>query len=117
MLIELTVQEVTLNGTELLVSVPAFTTTGPVVAPAGTVAIILVLVQEVVAATTPLTVTDPIAEPNFTPFMVTAIPVGPLVGERLVIPGVTVKFRELCLWPLQQGSLHGRDQSFPLIEL
>src|ERR1700674_3830241 len=77
---------VTVNVTPALACPPAVTTTGPVVAPAGTVTPMLVAVQLVVAAAVPLNVTVP-AAPKFVPAIVTAVPMGPLFGVRLVITG------------------------------
>jgi len=98
-LIEVSVQEFTLKGTRLLNSVPAFTTTGPVVAVDGTVATIFVFAQEITAAVTPLNVMDPLVDPNFVPLTVTDVPVGPLLGERLVMPGVTLNCTALLATP------------------
>ena len=98
-LIELRVQELTLKGTRLLDSVPAVTTTGPVVAADGTVATIFVLVQEVIPAVTPLNLTEPTVVPNFVPLTVTDAPVGPLFGKRFEIPGVTLNCFALLATP------------------
>src|ERR1700724_2820103 len=68
---------VTVNVTPALACPPTVTTTGPVVAPAGTVTPMLVAVQLVVAA----------AAPKFAPPIVPAVPMGPLFGVRLVITG------------------------------
>src|SRR5262245_61135453 len=66
------------------------TTTFPDVAPEGTLATIRVAVQLVTEADEPLkrTVLVPCDEPKFDPLMVTEVPVGPDVGDRLVNAGV-----------------------------
>jgi len=83
---------VTVNGTVLLDRPLTRTTTFPVAAPAGTGTTILVADQLVGVAVVPLKVTvlEPFVAPKFEPAMVTAVPTGPLVGERLVIAGGTV---------------------------
>jgi len=68
----------------------------PVVVPEGTGTTILVAPQLVGVAAAPLklTVLVPCVAPKFVPVMVTDVPTGPDVGERLVIlgvEGVTVK--------------------------
>jgi hypothetical protein len=70
----------------LLVAAPVgvFTVILPVVAPSGTTAVILPLFWTEKAAATPLKVTD-VAPVKLEPLMVTFVPVGPLVGEKLVI--------------------------------
>lgn len=61
----------------------------PVVAPVGTVAIICVAVELVTVACVPLNLTVLLAAvvEKFVPVMVTAVPIAPLVGEKLVIVG------------------------------
>jgi hypothetical protein len=69
------------------------TTTLPVVAPVGTGTAMLVADQLVGVAVVPLNVTVllPCVGPKFVPVIATAVPTGPLVGERLVSDGaVTV---------------------------
>lgn len=65
------------------------TTTGPVVAPLGTVTPILVLVQLVGVASVPLklTVLPTVCVPKLFPLTVTAVPTPPVVTERLVMLG------------------------------
>lgn len=65
------------------------TTTFPVVAVAGTGTTMLVELQLVGVAGVPLNVTvlEPCEDPKFTPVIVTGVPAGPAVGERLDIPG------------------------------
>ena len=99
MLIEVPGHEVTLKGTVLLASVPAVTTTDPVIAAEGTVATILVFTQDAIAAATLLKVTDPFAVPNFVPVIVTIVPVGPLFGVSVLMPGVMVKLTALLATP------------------
>jgi hypothetical protein len=88
------VPEVAVKVRPLLLVPLTVTTTGPVVAPVGTVAMISVGFQVVVAAVIPLNVTVPGVEPKFDPMMLTDIPVGPEGGDSLVmvgVDGVTVK--------------------------
>src|SRR5437660_6079760 len=58
------------------------TLSGPVVAPAGTVARIAVSEVTVKVALTPLNDTD-VAPVKFVPLIVTLVPTGPLVGVKL----------------------------------
>ncbi len=71
------------------------TTTLPVVAPVGTTATIEVALHVETVAAVPLnfTVLEPWDEPKFVPVIVTDVPTGPDVGDRLPIEGVgrTVK--------------------------
>ncbi len=94
---------VTVNSTPLLATPPTVTTTLPVVAVEGTVAVIEVALQLVIEAKTPLKVTLlPLEEaPKLLPEIVTGIPAGPDVGERLVIEAglPTVKVTQLLLKP------------------
>lgn len=73
--------------------------TFPVVAPDGTVTPILPEPQLVALATVPLNFTYPLPwlVPEFEPLIVTDAPIGPDVGERLVIlgAGTTVKLTPL----------------------
>ena len=91
------------NGRALEAAPPVGVTTTflePRVSPAGTVQVIEVVLQALVAAVMPPTVTAPDA-PRPVPEMVSVVPTGPLVGERLVstaLAGVgasTVKARAL----------------------
>src|SRR2546427_11422594 len=86
---------VTVKATPLLATPPTDTTTLPVVAPVGTGATMLVLLQLVGAAAVPLKVSVlvPWVEPKLLPLMVTDVPTGPPVGFTVVIAGgaVTVK--------------------------
>jgi hypothetical protein len=79
------------------------TTTGPVVAPPGTGATMLVALQLVGAAAVPLkwTVLAPCDAPKFVPVIVTAVPTTPDVGLTLVILGgvVTAKLTPLLAMP------------------
>jgi hypothetical protein len=92
------------NLTPLLATPLAFTTTLPVVAPVGTAVTIDVAPQLVmVVATFPLNVTAPLpcVDPRFVPVIVTAVPTGPEVFDRLVIlgAGTTVKVTPLLTTP------------------
>jgi hypothetical protein len=95
---------VTVYMTPLLGSPPTLTITLPVVAPDGTVATMLVALQLVTVAATPLNVTVlvPCAAPKFVPVIVTWVPTGPELGFRLVIDasGKTTKLNPLLEWPL-----------------
>jgi hypothetical protein len=75
--------------TPLLATPLTVTTTAPVEAPAGTVAVIEVLLQLVAVAATPLnlTVLVPWVAPKFDPLIVTGVAIGPDVGVRLLIAG------------------------------
>ncbi len=77
----------TVNVTALLGIGFVVTTTGPVVAPVGTGATMTVLFQLLGVAVTPLKVTllRFWLAPKFEPFIVTAVPIGPELGERLVM--------------------------------
>jgi len=79
----------TVKLTPLLATPATVTTTFPVVAPAGTGATMLVLLQLVGVAGVPLNVTVlvPCVPPKFVPVIVTNAPTGPEVGERLAIVG------------------------------
>jgi hypothetical protein len=72
----------------LLVAVPpgVVTLSGPVVAPAGTVAWIAVAEFTVKLALTPLNATA-VAPVKLVPLIVTLVPTGPLVGVKPVIVG------------------------------
>jgi len=79
----------TVNVTPLLALPLTVTTTEPVVAPEGTGATIFVLLQLVGVAVVPLnfTVLVPCVDPKLDPLMVTAAPMAPEVGERLLMVG------------------------------
>jgi hypothetical protein len=72
-----------------LLLLETFTTTFPVVAPVGTVAIMVVEVHAVAVAVVPLnlTVLVPCVDPKLVPVIVTVAPTAPVVGDRLVIVG------------------------------
>jgi hypothetical protein len=93
---------VTVKVTPLLATPLTVTTTLPVVAPPGTVTVMLVALQLLTAAGVPLNVTCPLA-PKLVPLIVTAVPTAPEVGFRLLIEGaaaVTVKVTPLLATPL-----------------
>jgi hypothetical protein len=79
---------ITVKFTPLLATLPAVTTTFPVVAPPGTGATMLVGVQVVGIAATPANVTVPSAPPKLVPVIVTDVPITPDVGLRLAMVGV-----------------------------
>ncbi len=83
-----------------LVPVPAAVVTliGPVLAPAGTGAVILVEEFTVKVAGVPLKVTA-VVPVKFAPLIVTFVPTLPLVGVKPVIRGATVKFVALVPVP------------------
>ncbi len=85
----------------VLVAVPAVVVTamGPVVAPAGTMAVILTCVLMVmVVAVVPLNLTDE-APARLAPLMVTLAPIAPVDGVKLVIRGATTKLVALVAVP------------------
>src|ERR1043166_6084444 len=83
---------VIVNVTPLLETPPTVTTTGPLVAPEGTVAVIELGLQLVTAAVVPLNLTGlaPGEAPKPEPLIVTDVPTGPDAGERLVMLGAVV---------------------------
>src|SRR6266496_361619 len=93
---------VTVKGTPLLATPTTVTTTFPVVAPAGTGATMLVALQLVGVAVTPLnlTVLVPCEAPKFVPVIVTGVPAGPEVGLKSeMFGGETVKLIPLLATP------------------
>src|SRR6267142_244987 len=96
---------VTVNVTPELATPPAaVTTTLPVVAPLGTVAVILPAAQLViVVALVPLKVTPPLpcVGPKFDPAIVIDEPTAPVLGVRDVMLGapVTVNVTPVLAWP------------------
>ena len=91
----------TVNATPLLARPLTLTTTFPVVAPVGTGTTMLVLLQLVGVADVPLNVIVlvPGDAPKLLPAMVTEIPTGAEVGERLVILGGIVNSAPLLARP------------------
>jgi hypothetical protein len=91
-----------------LVPVPAavVTLSGPLVAPAGTVAWIVVGDATVNAAAVPLNLTA-VAPPKFDPLIVTVAPASALVGVKLVINGATAKLAALVTAPPAAVTLSG----------
>jgi hypothetical protein len=87
------------NVTPLLANAATVTTTGPVVAPVGTGAAMLVVLQVVGVVKMPLNVTllVPWVAPKFTPRIVTEMPTGPEIGESPLMPGATVKVTPLLV--------------------
>ena len=79
----------------------AVTTTLPEVAPLGTVTRMLVGLQLVTVAVVPLNFTVPVVAPKLAPAIVTEVPIGPALGDKLVIEGVgtNVKLRPLLATP------------------
>jgi len=93
---------VTAKFTPLLAMPATITTTFPVEAPTGTNTEMLVGVQRLGDAATPLNVTVPKVGPKFNPVIVTCSPTGPDVGLKLVMVGVgrTVNPTPLLATPL-----------------
>jgi hypothetical protein len=83
---------VTVNVTPLLAE-PTVTTTFPVVAPVGTVAVMLDAPQAVVVAVVPLnlTVLLPLVDPKFDPAITTDDPTAPVLGVRDEMLGVVAR--------------------------
>src|SRR5436309_8165783 len=83
----------TVNAEPLLAPPDVATMTFPLVAPFGTMAVILVFVQAEVVAACPLNVTVPVVVVKFVPAMVTELPGSPLEGVKLLMAGAgrTVK--------------------------
>ena len=92
----------TVKLTPLLAWLDTVTTTFPVVAPPGTVAVMLDEAHAVTDAVVPLnlTVLLPCEEPKVVPVIVTAAPTAPDVIDSAVIAGTTVKFTPLLATPL-----------------
>jgi hypothetical protein len=78
----------------------------PVVAPAGTVAVIFDAETKVYVAETPLNVTA-VTPVKLAPVIVTVVPTAPLAGVKLVILGATVKVAELVAVPPAVVTLTG----------
>jgi len=91
----------TANTIPLLLAFARLTVTGPVEAPFGTGTTILLLVQLVGIAETPLNWTVPPDGfvPKLEPVMVTDVPGGPELGKMLLILGETVKRTALLAFP------------------
>src|SRR5579859_4388966 len=82
----------TVKVTPLLATPPTVTTTGPVVAPAGTETMIVVPLQFCGVAIVPLNVTvlDPCEVPKFVPVIVTMTLTAPVFWLKLVMVGTVV---------------------------
>jgi len=91
----------TVKLTPLLAWLDTVTTTFPVVAPPGTVTVMLDEVHAVTDAVVPLnlTVLVPCGDPNVVPVIVTDAPTAPELIDRLVICGMTVKLIPLLATP------------------
>jgi hypothetical protein len=92
----------TLNVIPLLATPFTVTTTFPVLAPTGTIVVMLVALQLLGAEFVPLnaTVLPPWEKPKLDPAMTTIAPMTPELGVRLLILGVTVKLTPLLAAPL-----------------
>src|ERR1017187_8644368 len=95
--LELTTEKVT----PLLKSELTSPTRAPVVAPTGTITVMLVLAQAVAEAETPskVTVLTPWVAPKFTPVIVVAVPAGPEFSLKLPMEGPGVKSKPLLATP------------------
>lgn len=90
----------TVKLTPLLACPETVTTTFPVVAPLGTAAVMLVVVQLVVVAVVPLNFTLlPVDDPNVVPAIVIDAPIAADEGVKLLMCGVTVKLFPLLETP------------------
>ena len=89
----------TLNLAELVTDPPRVVTLMvPVVAPAGTVAVILEYESTVKLAETPWNLTE-VAPAKAVPVMTTLVPTGPLVGLNPLMVGATLKVESLVATP------------------
>ena len=96
-------ETVTVNALELVAVPPAVVTlSGPVVAPAGTVAVIAVAEFTVKLALVPSNPTA-VAPVKFVPLIVTLVPTGPLVGVTLVTVGAGMTAKLLALVAVPPG--------------
>jgi hypothetical protein len=86
---------------DALVAVPSsvVTTMGPVIAPAGTVAVIVPELLTVNVAALPPNETA-VAPVKFVPVIVTPVPTAPIAGAKEVMAGVTVKRVVVTIAPL-----------------
>jgi len=80
----------TVKLTALLAAPPTVTTTDPVVAPVGTMVVMLSLPHTVGVADVPLNVMAPEDGPKEEPDTTTVVPTGPETGDMAVILGVTI---------------------------
>ena len=87
---EIEMASIRVNCTPLLVTPPTVTVTGPLVAFDGTVALMLVPLQEVTFAVTPLNLIrlEPWLVPKPDPFTVIVPPTGPAGGLKLEMTGL-----------------------------
>jgi len=101
----------TLKLAPLLTKPLTVTTTFPLAAPPGTGTTICVLLQLVGVAEVPLklTVLAPCVAPKFVPVIVTDVPTGPDVGDRLLIIGGTAKLIALLDFPLTVTTIFPLD--------
>src|SRR5689334_1091408 len=92
---------VKVKTTELLALPFTVTTTLPVPAPVGTGAVMLVALQELGVAVTPLNVTVlvPFVAPKLVPVTVTPVPTPPEMGDSEEMPGDTVNATALLATP------------------
>jgi hypothetical protein len=93
----------TVNVMPLLETPFAVTTTGPVVAPAGTGTTIEVSLQLEAVAAVPLKLTVPAAMPNAVPEIVTDVPTAPAVGTKLLMFGAVAVNVTMSLAPFERS--------------
>jgi hypothetical protein len=93
----------TVNVMPLLETPFAVTTTGPVVAPAGTGTTIEVSLQLEAVAGVPLKLTVPVAMPNAVPEIVTDVPTAPAVGAKLLMFGAVAVNVTMSLAPFERS--------------
>ena len=95
---------VTVKLTPLLALPFTTTSSGPDLAPLGTVTVMLLSLQLLAVATTPgapiTTSLDPWLLPKFEPLIVTGLPTGPEVGDKLLITGAGAGVPTVKLVPL-----------------
>ena len=109
------VSESIVKFTPLLATPDTVTTTGPVVAPFGTVTVMLVAPQLVTGAVVPLNVTVPLPwlAPKFVPVIVTDVPTAPDVGDRLVMFGAVDETAVIVVEP-QSDPVHAVTVTEPV---
>ena len=111
------VSVITVNVTPLLDRPATVTTTGPVVAPEGTVTLRLVALALVTVAAVPLKVTasDAGVVEKFAPTIVTEAPAAPEVGDRLVMLGVGVARKTVAVVEPQIEPVHAVTVVVPVV--
>lgn len=100
--LKLVIAGVTVNKTRLLPTPLTITMTLPVVAAAGTGATMVVSLQlvGVIVEAPSVTALEPCVAPKLVPVIVTEVPVGPDVGDTLLMNGATLNATPLLAKPL-----------------